>query len=151
MDMADFETDFRSDKRLLGLKLESFIENRDLQDFVKETYGWGKNTLALISDGENAPNEESFGKFLQLDVLKDRLDQEYGVPVEFETTRFEVLRWISGDDRKVVDQFIDGNRSAIAHDLDGAPVMLASSLFNLNYTLERAPGLKVQTIKEIHG
>ena len=76
---------------------------------------------------------------------------EYGVPVEFETTRFEVLRWIWADDGKVVEKFVDGNRSTIAHDLDGAPVLLATSLFNLNYALERAPGLKVQTIKEIHG
>ncbi len=88
---------------------------------------------------------------LQLDVLKSRLDIEYGVPVEFETTRFEVLRWLSSDDAKKLDGFIDSNKSAIAHDLDGAPVMLASSMFNLNYTLERAAGIKIATIKEIHG
>ena len=73
------------------------------------------------------------------------------MPVDFETTRFEVLRWISCDDKKVLDQFVDGNRSAIANDLDGAPVLLASSAFNLNYTLERAPGITAQKIKEIHG
>jgi peptide chain release factor 3 len=88
---------------------------------------------------------------LQLDVLKSRLDAEYGVPVEFETTRFDVLRWLSSEDSKKLETFIDGNKSSIAHDLDGAPVMLASSLFNLNYTLERTPGIKVATIKEIHG
>ena len=88
---------------------------------------------------------------LQLDVLISRLDAEYGVPVEFETTRFEVLRWLSCEDDKKLDQFVDSNKSSIARDLDGAPVMLATSLFNLNYTLERAPGIKVATIKEIHG
>jgi peptide chain release factor 3 len=88
---------------------------------------------------------------LQLDVLADRLNQEYGVPVDFETTRFEVLRWISADDAKKLDMFTDSNRSAIAHDLDGAPVFLASSQFNLNYALERAAGISAHTIKEIHG
>ena len=88
---------------------------------------------------------------LQLDVLISRLDAEYGVPVEFETTRFEVLRWLTCDDEKKLDLFVDGNKSAMARDLDGSPVMLATSLFNLNYTLERAPGIKVATIKEIHG
>jgi peptide chain release factor 3 len=88
---------------------------------------------------------------LQLDVLVSRLDAEYGVPVGFETTRFEVLRWLSADDAKLLDQFIDGNKSSIATDLDGAPVMMASSVFNMNYTLERAPGISVATIKEIHG
>ena len=88
---------------------------------------------------------------LQLDVLADRLNQEYGVPVEFETTRFDVLRWISAIDTKTLETFIDSNKSSVAHDLDGAPVMLASSAFNLNYTLERSPGISAQTIKEIHG
>jgi peptide chain release factor 3 len=87
---------------------------------------------------------------LQLDVLADRLNQEYGVPVDFETTRFDVLRWISSADRKKIDGFTEANRSSIAHDLDGAPVFLATSLFNLNYALERAPEIKAQTIKEIH-
>jgi peptide chain release factor 3 len=73
------------------------------------------------------------------------------VPVSFETTRFEVLRWLDSDDKKMLDTFVDSNKSAIAMDLDGAPVMLASSLFNMNYTLERSPGIKVATIKEIHG
>jgi peptide chain release factor 3 len=88
---------------------------------------------------------------LQLDVLISRLDAEYDVPVVFETTRFEVLRWLSCDDDKKLDQFIDGNKSSVARDLDGSPVMMATSLFNLNYTLERAQGIKVATIKEIHG
>ncbi len=88
---------------------------------------------------------------LQLDVLADRLNQEYGVPVEFETTRFEVLRWITSEDIKVLDGFTTANRSSIAHDLDGAPVFLASSLFNLNYAMERSAGIRVHTIKEIHG
>jgi peptide chain release factor 3 len=88
---------------------------------------------------------------LQLDVLKDRLNSEYGVPVEFEATRFDVLRWISADEQKKLDQFVEGNRSAVANDLDGAPVLLAPSAFSLNYTLERAPGIVAHKIKEIHG
>ena len=88
---------------------------------------------------------------LQLDVLVSRLDAEYGVPVEFEPTRFDVLRWLSSDNAKTLDTFVDGNKSSIAMDLDGSPVMLATSLFNLNYTLERSPGIKIATIKEIHG
>jgi peptide chain release factor 3 len=87
---------------------------------------------------------------LQLDVLADRLEHEYGVPASFETTRFEILRWISAPDSKTLEGFVDGNKSSIAHDLDGAPVFMASSAFNLNYALERSPGIAAQTIKEIH-
>ena len=49
-----------------------------------------------------------------------------------------------------MESFVDANRSAIANDLDGAPVFMASSGFNLNYALERAKGITAQTIKEIH-
>ncbi len=87
---------------------------------------------------------------LQLDVLADRLEHEYGVPASFETTRFEILRWISAPDSKTLDGFVDSNQSSIAHDLDGAPVFMSSSAFNLNYALERSPGISAQTIKEIH-
>ena len=88
---------------------------------------------------------------LQLDVLADRLEHEYGVPASFENTRFEILRWISAPDDKTLDGFVDSNKSSIAHDLDGAPVFMSSSAFNLNYALDRAPGISAQTIKEIHG
>jgi peptide chain release factor 3 len=87
---------------------------------------------------------------LQLDVLADRLANEYGVPVEFETTRHEVMRWISCDDAKKLDDFIAANRFSIANDLDGAPVLMAQSAFSLNYTLERAPDIKATEIKEMH-
>ncbi|MDE2383442.1 MAG: peptide chain release factor 3 [Alphaproteobacteria bacterium] len=87
---------------------------------------------------------------LQLDVLADRLEHEYGVPASFETTRFEILRWITAPDSRTLEGFVDSNKSGIAHDLDGAPVFMASSAFNLNYALERAPGIAAATIKEIH-
>ena len=88
---------------------------------------------------------------LQLDVLADRLEHEYGVPASFEPSRNEVLRWISCDDKKKLEDFIAANRFSIATDLDGDPVLMAQSAFSLNYTLERSPGIKVATIKEIHG
>ena len=134
---------------LRRVKLADPMKAKKLKSALEELAEEGVVQLFTPMDGSGAI--VGVVGALQLDVLKDRLDQEYGVPVEFETTRFEVLRWIWADDGKVVEKFVDGNRSTIAHDLDGAPVLLATSLFNLNYALERAPGLKVQTIKEIHG
>ena len=80
---------------------------------------------------------------LQLDVLRDRLSTEYGLPVEFDQSEFQLARWISSDDRKAYDTFIEANRAGIAEDLDGDPVYLARSQFYLDYTRERAPGIVV--------
>ncbi|HVX99856.1 MAG TPA: peptide chain release factor 3 [Pseudorhodoplanes sp.] len=86
---------------------------------------------------------------LQLDVLKVRLAQEYGLPVDFETSEFELARWISSSDRAAFDAFVGANRSGIAEDLDGDPVFLARNAFYLDYTRERAPGIVFTDVKDV--
>jgi peptide chain release factor 3 len=86
---------------------------------------------------------------LQLDVLRDRLATEYGLPVEFDTSEFALARWISAADRKTLDQFAETNRSGIAEDLDGDLVYLARSQFYLDYTRERAPGVAFTDVKDV--
>ena len=134
---------------LRRVKLSDPMKAKKLRSALEELAEEGVVQLFTPLDGSGAI--VGVVGALQLDVLKDRLAQEYGVPVDFETTRFEVLRWITGTDKKTLDTFVEGNRFSIAQDLDGAPVLLASSPFNLNYTLERAPGISAQKIKEIHG
>src|SRR5690606_3885484 len=74
---------------------------------------------------------------LQLDVLKDRLDSEYQLPIEFEQPRFQVCRWIEADAKTDVEAFIASHRGDMAEDLDGAPVFMAPSAFMLNYEAQR--------------
>jgi peptide chain release factor 3 len=86
---------------------------------------------------------------LQLDVLKVRLAEEYGLPVDFDISEFELARWISSDDEAVLDTFMSTNRSGIADDLDGDPVFLARNQFYLDYTRERAAGIAFVDIKDV--
>jgi peptide chain release factor 3 len=86
---------------------------------------------------------------LQLDVLKVRLDAEYGLPVEFDTCEFELARWISADERKTLDGFVAANGSGIADDLDGDLVYLARNAFYLDYTAQRAPGIRFADVKDV--
>jgi peptide chain release factor 3 len=86
---------------------------------------------------------------LQLDVLKVRLDAEYGLPVEFDICEFELARWISAEDDKVLDAFVAANGAGIADDLDGDLVYLARNEFYLGYTAERAPGIKFADVKDV--
>jgi peptide chain release factor 3 len=86
---------------------------------------------------------------LQLDVLRDRLATEYGLPVEFDASEFQLARWISAPDRGKLDEFTEANRSGIAADLDGDLVYLARSQFYLNYTRERAPGIVFTDVKDV--
>jgi peptide chain release factor 3 len=134
---------------LRRVKLNDPMKAKKLRSALEELAEEGVVQLFVPADGSGAI--VGVVGALQLDVLADRLREEYGVPVDFETTRFDVLRWISCNDPKTLASFTEANRSAIALDLDGAQVFLASSVFNLNYALERASGVSAHTIKEIHG
>ena len=85
---------------------------------------------------------------LQLDVLKVRLDGEYGLEIGFETPEFQLARWISCDDPKKLNDFVQANYSSVAEDLDGDRVFMARNQFLLDYTRERAPGLTFTDIKD---
>jgi peptide chain release factor 3 len=70
---------------------------------------------------------------LQLDVLAERLQAEYGLRVTFETSRFEFARWIAAKSPAERDVFIHAHPASMARDLDGAAVFLAASAFDLKY------------------
>ena len=86
---------------------------------------------------------------LQLDVLKARLDAEYGLEVRWDQSEFQLARWIKAEDRKVFDKFVNSYRSAIAEDLDGDLVFLARNEFNLDYTGQQSPGVEFSNVKDV--
>ncbi|WP_321335943.1 peptide chain release factor 3 [Breoghania sp.] len=85
---------------------------------------------------------------LQLDVLVERMKAEYGLPIAFEPARFEACRWVASDDAAALDKFMNKNRSAMAADLDGSPVFMATSGFMLNYEKDRNPDIRFTDVKD---
>ena len=86
---------------------------------------------------------------LQLDVLKVRLNDEYGLEIGFDQPDFQLARWISCDDDKKLSDFVQANYSSCAEDLDGDKVFMARNQFVLDYTGERAPGIVFTDIKDV--
>ncbi len=86
---------------------------------------------------------------LQLDVLKARLANEYGLEISWDTAEFQLARWIAADDRKLIDQFVSKHRSAIAEDLDGDVVFLARNAFDLDYTGKQNAGIAFTDVKDV--
>jgi peptide chain release factor 3 len=87
---------------------------------------------------------------LQLDVLRVRLKDEYGLEVLWDTAEFALARWIAADDPKVLEKFVKDHGLSIADDLDGDPVYLAKNDFYLGYTRDRAPGIAFTDVKDRH-
>jgi len=86
---------------------------------------------------------------LQLDVLRVRLADEYGLEVNWDVAEFQLARWISAEDRKTLDAFVAAHRAAIAEDLDGDLVFLARNAFNLEYTGRESPGIVFTDVKDV--
>jgi peptide chain release factor 3 len=84
---------------------------------------------------------------LQLDVLKSRLQAEYGLDVDLEASPYETARWVAGTPDEVV-KFRDANRGQIAEDRDGASVFLAKSAWELGYVGGKFPNIHFLKTRE---
>jgi len=84
---------------------------------------------------------------LQLDVLKSRLQAEYGLDVDLEASPYETARWVAGAPDEVA-KFCDANRGQMAEDRDGAAVFLAKSAWELGYVGGKFPNIRFLKTRE---
>jgi len=88
---------------------------------------------------------------LQLDVLKDRLEAEYNLEVNFEATQYITARWVSmgeGGTNDTMKKFIDGNRASLGEDRDKTPVYLARNNWDLDRARDDWKELKFSEVRE---
>ncbi len=85
---------------------------------------------------------------LQLDVLANRIAQEYGLDVGFEQALYETARWVSAEDEAELKKFVDAHKGQMAEDRDGAPVFLAKSDWELRYSAEKWPKVRFTATRE---
>ena len=84
---------------------------------------------------------------LQFDVLADRIQNEYTVPVVFEPTSLMTARWIEGD-AATLERFARSNEGSLADDHQGQPVFLARNTWHLETTEKEWPGLVFKKTRE---
>ena len=132
---------------LRRVRLDDAIRAKKLRDALHEMAEEGVVQLFSPIDGTQ-PLVGVIGA-LQLDVLADRLQNEYGLPMGFEQAPCDAVRWLSSKDPAALKGFIDKNKSSIATDIDGDHVYLASSAFNLRWTAEKNPEIEFLDVKAI--
>jgi peptide chain release factor 3 len=131
---------------LRRVKLADAMKAKKLREALQQMAEEGVVQVFVPHDGSSAM--VGVVGALQLDVLAERLESEYGLPISFEQSRFEVCRWVSCEDHAELDKFVAAYPSSIAADLDGAPVFLATSAFNLRYDQERWPKITFADVKD---
>ncbi len=132
---------------LRRVRLDDAMKAKKLRQALQELAEEGVVQLFRPQDG--APPLVGVVGTLQLDVLQARLASEYGVRIGFEQPPFALARWVSGEDAAALARFLADNRSAMADDVDGDPVFLASSAFMMRRTAELNPGLVFRDIKDV--
>jgi len=132
---------------LRRVRLDDAMKAKKLRQALAELAEEGVVQLFRPQDG--APPIVGVVGTLQLDVLVARLGAEYGIAVGLEPTSHAVARWIASEDRAALAGFIAQNRGAIADDVDGDPVFLASSAFMMRRAGELNPAVAFRDIKDV--
>ena len=128
------------------VKIGDAMKQKKLREALQQLAEEGVVQLFIPFDGSGAI--VGVVGALQLDVLKERLGAEYNLPIDYEPVRFSICRWVEADDRAELDKFMTANNSAMANDLDGAPVFMAPSPFSLQYDAERWPAIRFTDVKD---
>ena len=82
---------------LRRVKLSDAMKAKKLREALQQMAEEGVVQVFLPHDGAAAI--VGVVGALQLDVLIERLNAEYGLPVTFEPSRFEICRWVSSSDK----------------------------------------------------
>jgi peptide chain release factor 3 len=131
---------------LRRIKLQDAMKAKKLREALQQMAEEGVVQLFVPQDGSGAI--VGVVGALQLDVLKERLSAEYGLPIDYEPTRFSICRWITADDPRELDKFIESHLSSMARDLDDAPVFMAANQFNLQYEVDRYKAIQFSDVKD---
>jgi peptide chain release factor 3 len=85
---------------------------------------------------------------LQFDVLEERIKAEYGLEVVFEPSPYQAARWVSAEQRNDLDAFMEKSSAQLAEDVDGAPVFIGKSAWEIGYVQEKNPRVRFSASKE---
>ena len=123
--------------------LKSKHLNKSLKQFAEE----GLIKLFKTSVGDN----KIIGVvgILQFDVLKNRIETEYKIPVKFEEIQYKTARWLIGDHNKI-EEFVEYNSNQMAKDHDNDYVYLIRIDWDLEKSSRDFPDIKFNKVKEIN-
>lgn len=95
----------------------------------------------LIDSIQNVPLLGAVGP-LQFDVVKYRLETEYGADTRLEPAPYQVIRWLeAGKTREDAEKLFLGSGVAAAEDVDGHIVLLFPNEWSLDFFAEKNRGL----------
>jgi peptide chain release factor 3 len=103
----------------------------------------GIQLLYPLDSGRREPILAAVGQ-LQFDVVRARLEAEYGVETRLDVLPYELARWVRGNPETIADLARSRGRLR-CEDRDGNTVLCFSTSWDLNYAIENAPDIEFAT------
>ncbi len=88
---------------------------------------------------------------LQFEVVAHRLEHEYGCKARILPARYNVARWVTCDDPKELQRFIDHNAHRVAYDAVDAPTVLLEYAGELRAMQDNWPKIRFHALREHAG
>ncbi len=85
---------------------------------------------------------------LQIDVVKYRINAEYGVNINMVPLAFSAARWVQSDDEKALATFLREQSNNVCFDSHGQPTLLLDHDWRLKFHQERHPKIVFKSFSE---
>lgn len=127
------------------------FRSKQLDKGVRQLAGEGLAQLFIV----NAGNKKIIGTVgeLQYDVIKFRLEHEYGAKCTFASLPFSKAYWVTSTDKKEMEKFMLRKSGSVAFDKDENPVFLAEGEWILKVMKDNFPSLTFHSNSDfkLHG
>lgn len=122
------------------------LKTKQLEKGVTQLTDEGLAQLFILQPG----NKKIIGTVgeLQFDVIKFRLEQEYGAKCDFRPLPFARACWLTSKNKKQLNELIKRKSGAIAYDKNNTPVFLAENDWILKMTRDAFSAVKFHETSE---
>ena len=123
------------------------LKTKQLEKGVRQLTDEGLAQLFIQQPG----NRKIIGTVgeLQYDVIKYRLEHEYGAKCDFQVLPFVKACWITSQNKKKLNEIIQRRAGLIAYDKSNTPVFLAESDWMLKIVKEAHPEVEFHSTSEL--
>jgi peptide chain release factor 3 len=128
-----------SPEHFARVRIKNALKQKQLQKGLQQLSEEGAVQVFRQPHGDKDPIVGAVG-VLQFEVLKYRLEGEYGVTAQLERMPFELARWVDGEglDPRAVDR---DPSTMWCEDREDRPVVLFKSPWSMNWLAEKNPGV----------
>jgi peptide chain release factor 3 len=122
------------------------MKSKQLEKGIRQLTDEGVAQM-FLQDGGRRKIVGTVGE-LQFDVIRYRLEHEYGALCRFQPLNYAIACWVTAGNPRKLEEFLRAKSRHIAYDKDDNPVFFAESQWLLNSAIENFPDVEFHFTSE---